>query len=334
MTILKCLVTGGAGFIGSHVVDELIDRGHKVIVLDNLCVGEEKNVNRCAVFINGDIRDETIVEKCMKDVDVVFHFAYDATECKSIFSPVLDTDINLKGSMVVLKEAINAGVEKFVFPSSVLVYGKPKYLPINESHPLVPDDPYSVSKMAFEHYLRVYYELGKIKPYVVRFNNTYGPRLRLDNPYKGVTQIFISRALVGKSPKVFGDGEQTRAFTYIDDMKKPIVDIIEYDELINVPINLGSEFIHSVNDVANIVIENTIPCVEIEHIEKRQKDIKHAYCDVTKMKTILNYECKTTLEDGLKKTIGWARGRVSKFEYNWIIEIPSLLENVYKEKKI
>ena len=129
----------------------------------------------------------------MNGVDCVFHFAYDATECKSIFSPVLDTSINLVGSMTLLKEAINTGVKKFVFPSSVLDYGKPKKLPIKEDHPRIPDDPYSISKMPFEDYLRIYHELGVIDPYIIRFNNTYGPRLRLDNPYKGATQIFISR---------------------------------------------------------------------------------------------------------------------------------------------
>lgn len=331
---MKILVTGGAGFIGSHIVDELIDNGHKVVVLDNLCVGEKRNVNKKAIFIKGDIRDEKIVKECVKGINVIFHFAYDATECKSIFSPVLDTDINLKGSMVVLKEAINAGVEKFVFPSSVLVYGKPQKLPIPETHPRIPDDPYSVSKLAFEEYLRVYYELGMIKPYIIRFNNTYGPRLRLDNPYKGATQIFINKCMKGEPITIFGDGSQTRAFTYVEDIKSLIVEVIEYDELINKPINIGSNFIHSVKEMANIVrslFPKPLPLMT--YLPKRKKDIDHTYCDVSLMETLM-YKCPTTLKDGLAKTIEWAKDEDTDFKYDWPIEIPKLLEKIYKVKLI
>ena len=332
---MKALVTGGAGFIGSHVVDELIERGWTVVVLDNMMVGERVNVNDKAVFINGDIRRADTVKALMQGVDAVFHFAYDATECKSIFSPVLDTDINLYGGMIVLKEAINAGVKKFVFPSSVLAYGKPTQLPIPETHPLIPDDPYSVSKVAFEHYLRVFHELGVIDPYILRFNNTYGPRLRLDNPYKGVTQIFITKCLNEESPTIFGDGAQTRAFTYVEDIKKIIVECIEHDELINTPLNIGSDFIHSVKDVAEIIKNEINPKIKLKYLPKRQKDIDHAYCDVSKMNKVFKYKCPTGIEEGLKKTIEWARTQGDKeFEYNWTVEIPRLLEDTYKDEKI
>lgn len=331
---MKALLTGGAGFIGSHVCDELIERGWEVVILDNLCIGEKQNVNPKAEFVEGDIRDAETVNYCMRGVDTVFHFAYDATECKSIFSPVLDTDINLFGSMVVLKEAINAGVKNFVFPSSVLVYGKPQILPIPETHPRIPDDPYSVSKMAFEDYLRVYHELGKINPYIVRFNNTYGPRLRVDNPFKGATQIFISRCLQGKNPTVFGDGSQTRAFTFVEDIKKPIVECIDHNELINNPINIGSDCVHSIKEVAETIIKLTNPSLKLEYLPKRKKDIDHAYCDVSKMQKLFNYKCNTNMEEGLKKTIEWARGRRIKFKYDWPIEIPSLVEETYVKRKI
>jgi len=332
---MNILCTGGAGFIGSHVVDELIDRGHNVLILDDFSVGEMKNINPKANFVIGSITDERLVKVLMKGIDAVFHFAYDATECKSIFSPVLDTETNLLGSMIVLKEAINAGVEKFVFPSSVLVYGKPKELPMKETHTRIPDDPYSVSKLAFEEYLRVYYELGKIKPYILRFNNTYGPRLRLDNPYKGATQIFISRCLKGQPPIIFGDGSQTRAWTYVGDIKKPIVDIIEHDELINNPINIGSDCIHSVSKIANFIKDEINKNLKIEYLPKRQKDIPHAYCDVTKMQEIFDYKCMVDFKEGLRKTIAWAKKEPDiKFKYNWVVEIPSLLDNAYKKKKI
>lgn len=332
---MKCLVTGCAGFIGSHVADELIDRGYEVIGIDDLSIGERKNVNKKVKFIKGSILDKQLIKIFMRGVDVVYHFAYEATECKSIFSPVKNTEINLLGSMTVLKEAINAGVEKFVFPSSVLLYGKPQYLPIKEDHPRVPDDPYSISKYAFEEYLRVYYELGMIKPYIIRFNNTYGPRLRLDNPYKGATQIFINKALKGKKPCVFGDGAQTRAWTYVEDIKKPIVEVIEYDELINNPINIGSDFVHSVKEVAEEISEQINNNKELEYLPKRSKDIEHAYCDVTKMEKTFNYKCTTDIKKGLMKTIAWARTQEDlKFKYNWIVEIPKLLDNRYKEEKI
>ncbi len=332
---MKILVTGGAGFIGSHVVDELVSRGHQVTVLDDLSVGEYKNIPRNVEFVLGDIRDAEKVRFCMEGKDAVFHFAYDATECKSIFSPVLDADINIIGGLTVLKEAINEGVETFVFPGSVIAYGVPKYLPMDEKHPLIPDDPYAVTKIAFEQYLRVFYELGKIKPYIIRFVNTYGPRLRLDNPYKGVTQIFISRTLQGKSPTIFGDGKQTRGFTYVEDIKKPIVDILDHPEFINKPLNIGSDFVHSIEDVANIITRIINPKIKPKYLPERLKDVEHAYCDVKLMEKVMGYKCKTTMEEGLKKTIEWAKKQDDiKFKYNWPIEIPSLMDEHYSKKQI
>ena len=331
----KALVTGGCGFIGSHVVDELVDRGWKVVVLDNFSVGETKNMRNDVTYFVGDIRDEAKVRMVLRDVDVIFHFAYDATECKSIFSPVLDTDINLRGGMILLKEAINAGVRKFVFPSSVLAYGVPQELPMKEDHRLTPDDPYSVSKVAFESYLRVYHELGVIDPYIIRFNNTYGPRLRLDNPYKGVTQIFIKKALRGEDLTIFGDGEQTRAFTYVEDIKRVIVDLVDHDELINKPINIGSDFVHSVNELADTIIEETNSEANVINLPKRQKDIDHAYCDVKLMQKTFAYKCQTNLKEGIAKTVAWAiKQPDDDFQYNWPVEIPCLLEDIYKEEKI
>jgi len=330
----KVLCTGGAGFIGSHIVDELIDRGYDVIVIDNLSVGERKNVNPKATFVKGDIRDEQMVRAFMNNVDAVYHFAYDATECKSIFSPVLNADINIKGGLVVLKEAINAGVEKFVFPSSCLVYGKPQELPIPEVHERIPNDPYSVTKMAFEEYLRIYYELGKIKPYIVRFNNTYGPRLRLDNPYKGVTQIFISKAFKHQNPCVFGKDDSKRAFTYVEDLKKPLVDIIDKPELINSPINFGTNETHTITDMAQIVIDLIDPTLKIDYLPPREKDIKNSYIAVNRMKLHFGKIPDTTLIEGLKKTIEWARGQNNEFKYDWPVEIPSLLDDKYGKRQI
>jgi len=206
---------------------------------------------------------------------------------------------------------------------------------MDEKHPQKPDDPYSVSKMAFEHYLRIYDELGTINSYVVRFTNTYGPRLRLDNPYKGATQIFISRCLQGKNPIVFGDGTQSRAFTFIGDIKKPICDVIDYPELINNPINIGSNFIYTVKDVAQEIINQINPELELSFLPKRQKDIAHAYCNVSKMEKLMNYKCKTNIEEGLRQTIEWAKEqKPDGFNYEWPIEIPCLLENTYRDKKI
>ncbi|KKN99778.1 hypothetical protein LCGC14_0131990 [marine sediment metagenome] len=338
------LVTGGAGSIGSEIVRQICNYSYKsLIVLDSAesalyDLQQELKQNGFHNFIPivTDIRDKNRMNALFGEhkPNVVFHAAAYKHVPLMEYNSYEAIKINIGGTKNVADLSVIHGVEKFVFPSSVLVYGKPQKLPIPETHPRIPDDPYSVSKLAFEEYLRVYYELGMIKPYIIRFNNTYGPRLRLDNPYKGATQIFINKCMKGEPITIFGDGSQTRAFTYVEDIKSLIVEVIEYDELINKPINIGSNFIHSVKEMANIVrslFPKPLPLMT--YLPKRKKDIDHTYCDVSLMETLM-YKCPTTLKDGLAKTIEWAKDEDTDFKYDWPIEIPKLLEKIYKVKLI
>ncbi len=333
----KVLVSGGAGFIGSHVANYLADQGNKVVVFDNF-VGGKDNLkyfgDEIEVF-EGDMTDRNACKKALNKVDAVFCLGAHAAEGQSVFIPIFNAETNLMGSITLLTESINAGIKDFVFTSTIAAYGKPEKLPIREDAPLMPEDPYGVTKMAFEHYLRVYYELEKINPYIVRFFNVYGPRQRMDDPYRGVVPIFINKCFKGENPIIFGDGLQKRAFTYISDIVEPICSIVGKKKLINNPVNIGAEKAWTVKELAEKIIEKTGSKVEIEHVDKRTSDVKVVYADVSKAKKLLDYEAKVGFDEGIEKTIEWAKGEgIKDFKYMDYFEIPKMAHGIYKTKDI
>lgn len=333
----KVLVTGGAGFIGSHVAEELFRRGKEVVVLDNF-IGGKENIEEFPEeieVIGGDICNKEDCKKALEGVDTVFNLAAHAAEGQSVFIPVFNLSTNLLGSLTLLAETINKGIKDFVFTSSIASYGKPLSLPIKETNPLNPEDPYGITKKTFEDYLRVYYEIGQINPYIVRFFNVYGPRQRMDDPYRGVVPIFINRCLKGQDLIIFGDGGHTRAFTYIQDIVEPICDIVENKKLINNPINIGTEETHSVKELAEMVISKMRSHAKIRFIEERKTDVKIAYCDTTKAKNLLGYKAKVSLDKGLDITIGWAKKKgPQEFRYMDECEIEKLRPKIYGKKEI
>ena len=333
----KVLVTGGAGFIGSHVVNELSKRGLGVRVLDNFVGGEQnlRHFDGKVEVIKGDCMNKEDCAKAVEGVDTVFHLAAHAAEGQSVFTPVFNANTNLVGSIRMLAESINAGVENFVFTSSIAAYGAQEKMPIRETAKLTPDDPYAITKKAFEDYLHVYRHLTGIKPYIVRFFNVYGPRQRMDDPYRGVVPIFINKILKGEAPVIFGDGLQKRAFTYITDVVEPICDIVGKEKLVDNPVNIGSEEVHTVKDLGEMVIGEMGTEMEIEHIGTRTSDVKIAYCDTGKANKLFGYKAKVSLKDGLKKTIEWAREEgPQEFRYFDYTEIPKLTHKVYTKKGI
>lgn len=333
----KVLVTGGAGFVGSHVVDELAGRKLEVRVLDNL-VGGGQNVEgfpEGVEFVRGDICNREDCRKALEGIDTVFHLAAHAAEGQSVFIPEFNAKTNLLGSIVLLGEAVNAGVENFAFTSSIAAYGKQEKLPIREDARLTPDDPYAITKKAFEDYLHVYHELAGIKPFIVRFFNVYGPRQRMDDPYRGVVPIFINKCLKGERPIIFGDGLQKRAFTYISDVVEPICDIVGRKELVDNPVNVGTEEVHTVKELAEMTIEKMGADLEIEYIPERTSDVKVAYCDMGKARRLFGYKAKVGLGEGLDRTIEWAKKEGPKeFRYMPFTEIPKLTHKSYTGKKI
>ena len=331
------LVTGGAGFIGSHVAQELEKRGHNVRIFDNF-VGGKQNLqyfSDAIEVVEGNCCNAKDCAKALKGVDAIFHLAAHAAEGQSVFIPVFNAQTNLIGSITMLAEAINAGVEDFAFTSSIAAYGRQETVPIKEDAPLNADDPYAITKKAFEDYLRVYHELGQINPYIVRFFNVYGPRQRMDDPYRGVVPIFINKCLKGEAPVIFGDGLQKRAFTYISDVVEPICEIVEQKKLVNNPINIGTDEVHTVKELVEMIVQKMGSEVEVEYIEKRTSDVKITYCDMTKAKELLGYEAKVSLDEGIDKTIEWAKEvGAQEFRYFDYTEIPKLTHKTYTKKKI
>lgn len=333
----RVLVSGGAGFIGSHVVDELEKRGKEVVVLDNFAGGKQnlKYFSKNIEVIEGDMCDRKTCKKALEGVDTVFCLGAHAAEGQSVYIPIFNAQTNLMGSITLLTEAINAGIEDFVFTSSIAAYGKPEKLPVSETAKLNPEDPYGVTKMAFEHYLRVFYELEKINPYIVRFFNVYGPRQRMDDPYRGVVPIFINKCLKGEQPVIFGDGMQKRAFTYISDIVEPICDIVGKKELINNPINIGAEEAWTVKKLAEEVIKKMGVNLELKYVPERTSDVKVVYADVSKAKKLLRYKAKVSLSKGLDETIKWAKKEgPQEFIYMDYFEIPKMAHGIYKKKEI
>src|SRR3989344_6730130 len=305
----KILVTGGAGFIGSHLVEELCSQGHEVTILDNFIGGKQNLQEMKGNFkiIEGDICSRDICKKATKDKDIIYHLAAHAAEGQSPFIPVFNANTNLMGSITLLSEAINNNVKDFVFTSSIAAYGNPKELPIKETHPLNPEDPYGISKKTFEDYLRVYHEIGEINPYIVRFFNVYGPRQRMNDPYRGVVPIFINKCLKGENPVIFGDGLQKRAFTYISDVVEPICDMVGNKKLVNNPINIGHTQPCAVKKLAERIVAKMNPNLKIDYVDKRHTDVHIAHCDTSKSKRILNHQTQVEIDEGLDKTIAWAK---------------------------
>ncbi len=331
------LVTGGAGFIGSHLVDELIKRNMKVRVLDSLVGGDQnlENFGEKVEFVKGDCCNKKDCAKAAEGIDTVFHLAAHAAEGQSVFIPEFNAKTNIVGSINMLSEAINADVENFVFTSSIAVYGTQDKMPIKEDVRLNPDDPYAITKKTFEDYLHVYHELTGIKPYIVRFFNVYGPRQRMDDPYRGVVPIFINKCLKGEQPVIFGDGLQERAFTYISDVVEPICDIVGNKGLIDNPVNIGIDKPYTVKELGKRIVEKMGFDKGIEYIEKRTSDVKIAFCDMTKAKKLFNYKAKVDLEEGLDKTVEWAKKEgPQEFKYMDFTEIPKLTNKTYTSKKI
>lgn len=333
----RMLVTGGAGFLGSHIADELIRRGHEVRVLDNFFGKPKKraDIPEGVEVIDGDVASPETCRQAVADVDVIFHIAAHAAEGQSVFIPVFNATTNIIGSLNLLVAAMNAGIRDIVFTSSIAAYGRPLELPIRESHPLNPEDPYGITKKTVEDYLRVYHELDQIDPYIVRFFNVFGPRQRMNDPYRGVVPIFINKGLKGEAPVIFGDGSQKRAFTYVSDIVQPICDMVGRKKLINNPINIGSTEVWSVKQLAEAILEKMGLNLAPQFVSRRTTDVHTAFCDMAKAKELFGYEAQIPIAEGLDKTIAWARTQgPQEFAYMDHVEIGRLAHGVYKKKSL
>ena len=301
------LVTGGAGFIGAHVADELLQQGYKVVVLDDLSGGFKSNVPDGAIFVEGSINDADLVERLFAEhgFSYVFHLAAYAAEGLSHFIRRFNYENNLIGSMNMVNAAIKYEIKCFVFTSSIAVYGK-NQLPMSEDMVPSPEDPYGVSKYAVELDLRSAHEMFGLNYIVFRPHNVYGERQNIGDKYRNVIGIFINNILHGRKLPIFGDGEQERAFTHISDVAPLLANSIKRPELYQHVFNIGADIPHSVNKLAKCVREAMNSDAEIEYHPPRN-EVKHAYADHSKIRKFFpEYEPRVTLEEGVQRMVKWA----------------------------
>jgi len=305
---LSVLVTGGAGFIGSHLVDRLLAEGIGVTVLDNLQGGFFENIRHNVGrsdfhFVEGDIRDVGLVQKLVKGVDAVFHYAALVSVPDSIRDPLLTNDVNVNGTLDLLKACVTAKVRRFVFASSSAVYGEAETLPLKEDCPLAPISPYGVSKLAAEKYVTVFNKVFGLGTVCFRFFNVYGSR-QSDGSYSGVITRFMSRIASDTAPEIFGDGEQTRDFVHVQDVAEANVLSLKSEEIAGETFNIGTGVATSVNQLASVLLEITGKAhLRLEHSKPRKGDIEHSVADISKARKKLGYSPKISLKDGLMRLL-------------------------------
>jgi len=308
----KVLVTGGAGFVGSHLSETLINKGCRVRILDNFMTGHRENISHLlkldsVEFIEGDIRDPQSCLKAADEVDIVFHEAAQINPVRAVEHPLFDFDINARGTLELLEACRKKDVKKVIF-ASTNVYANPKYIPIDENHPIDLLSPYAAAKLSGEAYCIVYYNTYKIETVRLRYTNVYGPRQRSTKSESGVITIFIERVLKGLRPLIFGDGEQTRDFVYVSDVVQANILAAESTRSQGEVFNIGFGEETSINTLANIILkiagrEDLAP----EYGPGRAADFRRCLVDITKARKVLGFNPTITLEEGLKKTIDWSK---------------------------
>jgi UDP-glucose 4-epimerase len=299
----RVLVTGGAGFIGSHVVDKLVGSSYDVRVVDNLSEGRLSNIeghlkNGRVRFFEGDVRDAELVGECVRGVDAVVHLAAVTSVPFSVENPSVTFDNNVNGTLNLLDACTRARVKRFVFVSSCSVYGEPSYLPVDEKHPTFPLSPYAASKLEGEESCKNHQERHGLPTVVLRLFNVYGPRQRL-NAYSGVITQFLDRVRKHMPLVIFGDGSQTRDFVHVWDVAEAALRALETERAEGEVFNVGSGRATSVNSLAKSVIDLTGANVDVVYEKPRVGDIKASFADISKAKKQLGYKPIVPLEKGL-----------------------------------
>ncbi|GIK57616.1 MAG: UDP-glucose 4-epimerase [Chloroflexota bacterium] len=302
------LVTGGAGFIGSHVADALLQRGHRVIVLDDLSGGFTDNVPAGATFVQGSITDVQLVDALFHQerFDYVYHLAAYAAEGLSHFIKRFNYQNNLIGSVNLINAAVNTGVKCFVFTSSIAVYGASPELPMTEETPPHPEDPYGVAKLAVEQDLKVSKDMFDLNYIIFRPHNVYGEKQNIGDKYRNVVGIFMNQILQGKPMTVFGDGTQTRAFSYIGDMAPIMADAIQVPEAYNQVFNIGADRPYTINELVEHVAQAMGVAPQVTYLPARN-EVLNAFSSHEKVDKIFGQRPLHTLDEGLHRMADWVK---------------------------
>ncbi len=303
----SCLVTGGAGFIGSHLADELLSRGHDVVALDDLSGGYRDNVPEGARFVEGSIGDVPLLENLFErhGFEHVFHLAAYAAEGLSHFIRRFNYENNLIGSVNLINLSVLHGIKRFVFTSSIAVYGR-NQLPMDEEMEPRPEDPYGISKYAVELDLRAAHEMFGLDFIVFRPHNVYGERQNLGDRYRNVIGIFLNQTMQGEPLTVFGDGTQTRAFSHIADVAPLLARSIEIDEARNQVFNVGADRPYSIVELVDVVGRVLGVEPKISH-QPARNEVQHAWASHEKARRILGEGPGIDLEEGVRRMAEWAK---------------------------
>ena len=305
----RILVTGGAGFIGSHVADALIARDHEVHVLDDLSGGFRENVPAAAAFTHGSVADADTVDRLFsrERFTHVYHLAAYAAEGLSHFIKRFNYTNNVIGSVNLLNASIASGVELFVFASSIAVYGSSAAPPITEATHAEPEDSYGIAKHAIELELRACRTMFGLDSIVFRPHNVFGPRQNIADKYRNVVGIFMNQILQGQPMSVFGDGTQTRAFSYIADVAPLMAEAIDVPAARNQVFNIGADTPYSLNELAQAVAAAMRVAPHVVHLDPRV-EAQHAYSAHDKLRRVFGERPQTSLRDGLEEMAAWVRG--------------------------
>ena len=303
------LVTGGAGFIGSHLVTQLIHRGHTVRVVDNLITGKRRNLDHVSgvEFVEGDLADIGVATRAVEGMDYVLHQAAIPSVPRSVKDPISSNRANIDASVNVLVAARDAGVKRLVYAGSSAAYGDTPTLPKREDMPTSPRSPYALQKLVSEQYGQLFTQLYGFETVTIRYFNVFGPRQDPGSPYSGVISLFASALLEGRQPVIYGDGEQTRDFTYVANVVDGVLRAVETPKASGHVINVATGGRISLNALLRamnkIVGTNLQPIYE----EPRAGDVRDSQADITKAKMLLGYTPIVSLEEGLEKTLEWCR---------------------------
>jgi UDP-glucose 4-epimerase len=302
-----CLVTGGAGFIGSHLVEGLLAAGRRVRVLDDLSTGQIGNLSPLVELQQGDVADPHAVEKAVRHVDTVYHLAALASVQRSVEAPAESHRICATGTVHVLDAARKAGVRRVVFAASASAYGIPDGEVQSEETPIRPLSPYAAAKLASEVYCQAFASSYGLETVRLRFFNIFGPRQRADSPYSGVIAIFTAALTEGRTPTIFGDGQQTRDFTFVTDVVQACLLAAEKPDVSGEVFNVGTGRGTSLLDLLAALNRQMGTGVAPRFAEARAGDIRHSRADITKARRLLGYEPQVAFEEGLAKTLAWYR---------------------------
>ena len=333
---MRIFITGIAGFLGSHLADRMINLGHDVLGNDTLIGGYEDNVNHKATLYKVDCCNRERMADIMKNVDVVIHTAATAHEGLSVVSPDFITKNVFQATVSTISAALENKVRRFVYCSSMARYGN-QQTPFTEDMKPMPVDPYGIAKVAGEDTLRMLSDTHGMEWNIAVPHNIVGPRQRYDDPFRNVMSIMINRNLQGKPAIIYGDGLQTRCFSYVDDCIQCLEKLILDNDIVGQIINIGpDEGTITVKDLANLIANKTGCNLQPIHVDDRPQEVKHATCSANKARQVLNYKTTTDLETAVERTIDYIKKRGTKpFDYTFPLEIVnSKTPRTWKERLI